>query len=164
MAESSRQLSPGDKSFLKLIDSGERPSAAFRVAFPEHPAVVNWNRCEPGSPDRQRAAEVLKDAAKNKLRAKYMQNALTTYQDKMEQFSELSVQTAIDLVRNARSEKVRADLAIEGIRHKIGTPVQKVAVQEQKTVVLTFEKRPQHLTAVEGEVVDAAVSDELDAV
>ena len=44
----------------------------------------------------------------------------------MEKFSELSVETAIDLGENARSEKVRADLAIEGMRHKVGTPVQKV--------------------------------------
>lgn len=155
MAESTRRLSDGDKEFLKLVEAGERPSPAFRQAYPDHPSVLQWLRSEPGSPDRLKAQMVLKDAAKNKLRAKYMQNALATYQDKMEKFSELSLETATDLVKNARSEKVRADLAIEGIRHKIGTPVQKVAIQEEKTVILTFGEPPKdERTVIDGEIVD----------
>ncbi len=155
MAESTRRLSDGDKQFLKLIDSGERPSPAFRQAYPDHPAVLQWLRAEPGSPDKLKAQMVLKDAAKNKLRAQYMQKALVTYQDSMEKFSELSVETAIDLVKNARSEKVRADLAIEGMRQKVGTPVQKVAIQEEKTVILTFGEPPKdERTVIDGEIVD----------
>ena len=72
-----------------------------------------------------------------------MQKAMVSYQDSMEEFSELSLATAKELVVGARSEKVRADLAIEGIRHKIGTPVTKVAVQEKKVVYLTFDKPPE---------------------
>lgn len=138
-----RKLSPEDKAFLKLVENGTRPSPAFREAYPTHAAVIKWTTSEPGSPDHQKAAEVLKQAAKFKINAKYMQKALVTYQDKMEQYSELSLQTATDLVVNARSEKVRADLAIEGIRHKIGTPVTKVAVQEKKVVYLTFDAPPE---------------------
>ena len=52
MAKNMR-LSPGDKVLLKLVEDGERPSPAFRQAFPEHAAVVKWNQSEPGSPDRQ---------------------------------------------------------------------------------------------------------------
>jgi len=142
MAKNMR-LSPGDKVLLKLVEDGERPSPAFRQAFPEHAAVVKWNQSEPGSPDRQKAAEQIKQAAKFKLSAKYMQKAMVSYQDSMEEFSELSLATAKELVVGARSEKVRADLAIEGIRHKIGTPVTKVAVQEKKVVYLTFDKPPE---------------------
>lgn len=157
------QLSDGDKEFIKLTESGTKPSPAFREAYPTHDAVVFWNMTEPGTEERQKAAEVLKQAAKQKLAAKYIQNALTTYQDKMEEFSTLSLETATDLVKNARSEKVRADLAIEGIRHKIGTPVQKVAVQEKKTVILQFGAPPEGDTArtvVEGEVVPPPADDE----
>lgn len=147
-----QQLTQGDKDFIKLNSEGVRNSAAFRQAYPEHPAVVAWNETEPGTPERQKAAEVLKDAAKTKLAAKYISRALTTYQDKMEEFSILSLETATDLVVNARSEKVRSDLAIEGIRHKIGTPVQKVAVQEERTVILKFGNRPAEV--IEGELVE----------
>lgn len=142
-----RQLSKEDKHFIKLIHSGLNKSKAFRIAYPEHPSVRRYmdiksqgDISEEGKKLRRRAAELVTIASKNKLQTRYMQKAITTYNDSMEKFSELSVQTAIDLVKNARSEKVRADLAIEGMRQKVGTPVQKVAMQQEKRVVLTFEK------------------------
>ena len=135
-----RVLSPEDKEFIKKYDKGVKPSTAFRESYPEHPVVVGWKNSEPGSPDNQIYRDKLKQAAKYKLQAQYIQNALTTYQDSMEEFSQESVKTAIDLVKNARSEKVRADLAIEGMRHKVGTPVQKMAIQEETTVTLKFER------------------------
>jgi len=142
MAENTQQLTPEDKEFIKLHEEGVKNSAAFREAYPSHPATLAWNITKPGTEERQKAAEMVKDAAKNKLNAKYIRRALATYQDKMEEFSVLALETATDLVKNARSEKVRADLAIEGIRHKIGTPVQKVALKEERTVILTFGNRP----------------------
>jgi LmbE family N-acetylglucosaminyl deacetylase len=150
-----RQLSSEDKTFIKLVEQGSKKASAFREAYPNHPMVVRWKNSEPGSPDHQRAMELIIAAAKNKLQAKYMRNAIVTYQDKMEQFSDKSIDTAIDLVENARSEKVRADLAIEGIRHKIGTPVNKVAVQERKTVILTFGEPPAEEDFIEGEIVSS---------
>ena len=159
MAEHTQQLTPEDKEFIKLHEEGVKNSEAFREAYPAHPATLAWGVTKPGSPERQKAAEMVKDAAKAKLQTKYIRRALATYVDKMEEFSVLALETATDLVQNARSEKVRADLAIEGIRHKIGTPVQKVAVQESRTVILTFGKpKPDHSEAIEGEV----VGDELD--
>ncbi len=146
-----QKLTDEDKEYIKLLEAGAKKAPAFRTAYPNHPAVRKWFLSEPGSPDRQRAAELVWAAAKNKLQAKYMQGAIVSYQDSMERFSNLSLETATDLVKNARSEKVRADLAIEGIRHKIGTPVQKVAVKEEKTVILTFDTPP---PVVDGEVVD----------
>ena len=137
-----QKLTNEDKNFIKLRGEGVKPSPAFREAYPNHPAVIAYNRSEVGSPERQRQAEIVKDAAKTKLKAKYMNAAITTYQDKMDKFSELSLETATDLVKNARSEKVRADLAIEGIRHKVGSPTVKALVKEEKTVYLTFGDPP----------------------
>lgn len=156
------QLTDGDKEFIKLTESGVKPSPAFREAYPEHDAVVFWNMTKPGTPDRQKAAEVLKQAAKGKLNTKHITRALTTYQDKMEEFSALSLETATELVKGARSEKVRADLAIEGIRHKIGSPTVKVAVQEKKVVILQFGAPPadNDRSYVEGEVVPQHGDDE----
>lgn len=152
------KLTDGDKRFLKLIEKGERPSPAFKEAYPDNKWVLVWNRSDPGSPDRQKAAEAIKQAAKFKLEAKYIQKAQKTYQDSMEKFSELSVATAIDLVENARSEKVRADLAIEGMRHKVGAPTTKVQVQEERTVYLTFGAPPKDELEspeyIEGEVIN----------
>lgn len=154
-----KKLSGGDKEFIKLIEEGTKKSPAFRMAYPEHPAVIQWNRSEPGSPARQEAMETIIDAAKTKLQAQYMRGAIATYHDSMEKYSQLSIETAIDLVKNARSEKVRADLAIEGIRHKIGTPVQKVAIQERKTVILQFGAPPD---LIEGELARDEIPRDLD--
>lgn len=155
-----QQLTPEDKEFIKLHQEGVKNSAAFKEAYPAHPAVLAWNISKSGSPERQKAAEMVKDAAKTKLNTKYIRRALATYLDKMEEFSVLSLEAATDLVQHARSEKVRADLAIEGIRHKIGTPVQKVAVQEEKTVTLTFAKPKEEI--IEGEVIKEEVNEEME--
>ena len=144
-----QQLTDGDKEYIKRIEKGEKKAPAFRASYPDHTQVKVWQQSEPGSPDHKKSMEHIVAAAKNKLQAKYMQGAIITYQDSMEKFSALSVETAIDLVENARSEKVRADLAIEGIRHKVGTPVQKVQVQEQKLVILQFGTPP-----VENSIID----------
>jgi hypothetical protein len=149
-----RQLSDEDKDFIKRIEAGERKAPAFRASYPQHPAVLQWHRAEPGSPDRQKAVELVINAAKNKLQTKYMNKAIVTYTDKMEQFSDLAMDTAIDLVQNARSEKVRADLATEGIRHKVGSPTVKIAAQQEKVVYLTFGEPPKLDQIIEGEVVD----------
>lgn len=140
-----RKLSAGDKEFIKLIEEGSKKAPAFRQAYPEHEAVIKWKAATPRSPERQKYSSVVIAAAKTKLQAQYMRKAIMSYQDSMEEFSQLSIDTAIELVQSAKSEKVRADLAVEGIRHKIGTPVQKVAVNEKKTVVLTFGEPPKEL-------------------
>lgn len=137
-----KQLTNEDKEFIKLIEAGAKKAPAFRAAYPTHPAVQKWINSEPGSPDRQRASELVINAAKNKLQTKYIHGAIVSYQDSMEKFSQLSLKAATDLVQNARSEKVRADLAIEGIRHKVGSPTVKALVKEEKTVYLTFGDPP----------------------
>lgn len=147
------KLTDADKEYIKLTEAGEKPSPAFRLAYPEHEAVKFYHMTEPGTPQRQKASEVLANAAKTKLQSKYIKNALMTYQDKMEEYSSLSLDTAIELVQNARSEKVRADLAIEGIRHKIGSPTVKIASQESKVVHITFGEPPRD----ESTIVDAVV-------
>lgn len=156
------KLTPEDKTYIKLTEDGVKPSTAFKQAFPNHPAVVKWHSANPNTPERQKAAEAIKQAAKFKLGSKYIQKAVATYQDSMERFSELSVATAIDLVENARSEKVRADLAIEGMRQKVGTPVQKVAMTEDRTVYLTFGAPPKdELTESQQKQVIDIVADEV---
>lgn len=149
-----QSLTPEDKVFIKLSEDGTKPSAAFREAYPTHQATVGYLTTTPGTPERQKAREVLADAAKGKLNTKYITRAMTTYQNSMEEFSLLSLEAATDLVQNARSEKVRADLAIEGIRHKIGTPVQKIASREEKIVYLTFGAPPEENPVIEGDVID----------
>lgn len=148
-------LSDEDKEFVRLLGKGMKRPQAFREAYSKHPTVQKYMDMkvqgvggEPLAKTRHRIAQ----HAKDKVRTKHINSALQTYQRKMDTFSDLSVDTAIELVANARSEKVRADLAIEGMRHKVGTPVQKIAVQEKKTVTLTFSRPDDNV--IDGEVIE----------
>lgn len=138
-----RILTAEDKVFVKLVAKGIPRTKAFKTAYPNHPGVKRYMDIKPGEdPDRKYAAtRNINQLAKDKARNGYIQKALATYNSRMDVFSEKAVETAIDLVENARSEKVRADLAIEGMRHKVGTPVQKVQVQQQQDIVITFGDR-----------------------
>lgn len=138
-----RILTPEDKVFVKMVSKGVPRTKAFKAAYPQHPGVKRYMDIKPGEdPDRRIAAtRNINQLAKDKARSGYIAKALETYNAKMEVFSDKAVDTAIDLVENARSEKVRADLAIEGMRHRVGTPVQKVQVQQQQDIVITFGDR-----------------------
>lgn len=136
-----RVLTAEDKAFIKSVSRGEKRTKSFRDANPEHPTVKKYMDIvrNGGDPEeRQRLRASIGQLAKDKIQTKHIQSALVTYQNKMNVFSDKSLDTAIDLVENARSEKVRADLAIEGMRHRVGTPVQKVQVQQETEIFLTF--------------------------
>lgn len=129
-------LTDEDKEYIRLLNTGMKKNAAFRKAYPQNKTVRRYE--DSIGEERHRAAVSLNKVAYDKLDAKYMQEAMTDYQQRMKVFSDKAVETAIHLVENARSEKVRADLAIEGMRHEVGTPVQKVQVQQEKQVYLQF--------------------------
>ena len=62
-----------------------------------------------------------------------------TYQKRMDRLAELSLTVAEELLTGARSEKVRADLATEFIRHKVGTPTQKSIQQTEQTITFSLD-------------------------
>lgn len=98
---------------------------------------------EPETPEeRSKLADTIVQLAKDKVQAKYIRERLVAFQDSMDVLAAKSVYVANDLLDNGRSEKVKADLAMEFIRHKVGTPVQKVQAQIDKTVNLTFGVPP----------------------
>lgn len=151
-----RFLSDEDKQFIQLLGKGVPRPKAFREAYSSHPTVqkyMDMKTSNIGGEELRKTRQRISQHAKDKVLTKHINSALQVYQKKMDTFSDLSVNTAIDLVQNARSEKVRADLAIEGMRHKVGTPVQKVAVQESKTVTLTFSKPEGLDNVIDGEIV-----------
>lgn len=158
-----KPLTKEDREFIKLAATGMPRSKAYRITHPEHPTVkryMEFVKNEEFGEERANLRKSVIQLAKNKIQTKSVQAAMVEYQDKMNVFSDLAVDTAIDLVQNARSEKVRADLATEGMRHRVGTPVQKVQVQQQSDIVITFgDRHPDDIgEVVEGEVVEGDIS------
>lgn len=137
-----------DRNFIRGVASGEKRSRAFREAYPDHPKVKRYmdivkGDAEPETPEeRSKLADTIVQLAKDKVQAKYIRERLVAFQDSMDVLAAKSVYVANDLLDNGRSEKVKADLAMEFIRHKVGTPVQKVQAQIDKTVNLTFGVPP----------------------
>lgn len=137
-----RPLSHGDIQFIKLLFDGKSRSAAFREAYPDNKTVQRWHatRSLPmDSLERRRVADTLKDAAKWKVNSKHIRKAIMTYQKKMDHLAELSLEVAEDLLTGARSEKVRADLATEFIRQKVGTPTQKSIQHTEQTITFSLD-------------------------
>ena len=148
-----RPLSPEDKRFIELVSKGMMKAKAFKLAYPDHESVKRYMEFkETRSPEEiARAAELVNQATKTKLQTNRIQTALVSYQDRMEILADKSLDVAEDILDNGRSEKVKADLAIEFIRHRVGTPVQKIAVKEDKTVYITFGEPT---TVIDAEVID----------
>lgn len=143
-----------DKEYIRLLNTGMKKSAAFRKAYPNHATVRRYE--DSVGEERHKAAVSIRKTAYDKLDSKYMQKAVNQYQKRMDVFSDAAVETAIELVTNARSEKVRADLAIEGMRQKVGTPTQQVSVQEEKQIFIGFGTPPERDNLddiIEGEIV-----------
>ena len=121
--------------------------------------VKHEAKAEPG--ERRKLAVTIRSLAKDKAQAKYIQARLEDFTDAMDVLAAKSIQVADDILSNGRSEKVKADLAMEFIRHKVGTPVQKVQAQVEKTVTFSFGEAPDEVKArddmsdiIEGSVVE----------
>jgi len=140
-----KQLSEEDKNFIKLVQSGKKKSESYRLAYPEDQRVIKYMDMKGSSSpevkaERDRLAELIRMAAKHKLQAEYIQKGIVTFTNRMDMLAEQALDVAEELMLGAESENVRKDLAIEFIRQHEGTPVQKIAIKEDKVVVIRFGK------------------------
>lgn len=165
-----RPLSTEDKVFIKLVSEGMKKTHAFKIAYPNHESVMRYMDVTKDKEDaavRTRAAGLVIAAAKNKLQTQRIQGALVTYQSRMDLLAEDALDVAEKIMKEGKSEKVRADLSVEFIRHKVGTPVVKQQIQEDKTVVLVFgDKIPDRNVEaiIEAEVVEEKAANPLTGV
>jgi hypothetical protein len=134
-------LTPEDKAYIKMVAQGGNRSKHFREAYPNHPTVQKYmdivRKQESNPEERTRLRQSITQLSKDKLQASHIQSALMTYQSRMDNLAEKALVVADDLLDNG-SDKIKKDLAIEFIRHKVGTPVQKVQVASEQNITLSF--------------------------
>ncbi len=138
-------LSEEDRLFVKLVGEGVKRSVAFRTSYPNHKSVMRYmdaTKDHGDKAERARAGNLVINAAKTKVQTQKIHGAIVTFQRRMQYLAEKSLDVAEDLLENARSEKVKADLAIEFVRHEVGTPIARQAIKEEKTVYIGFGERP----------------------
>lgn len=157
-----RALTPEDRKFVRMVADGERRAHSFRKAYPNHPKVKRYmdivtGKEEPKVEDeRKKLALSINVLAKEKAQAKYIKRHLENFSEAMDVLASKGIIVANEILDNGRSEKVKADLAIEFIRHKVGAPTVKVQQQIDKTVNLTFGAPPERddmSDIIEGEIV-----------
>lgn len=153
------RLSDSDKKFIELVAAGEKRTAAFRQAYPQHARVKQYMDIVPETPteDKRKIKQLISDSAKAKLQAQYIQDALVQYEDRMNELATLGLEVSEDLLRNGKSEFVKADLAKEFIRHKVGTPVARVISQDKKTIEFIWGRpdvRDDTSDIIDGEIVE----------
>lgn len=145
--------------FIKLVAKGINRTKAYRMAFPNHPTVMKYMDLVKTNSDpqaRRDAGQSVTQLSKDKLQTKHVQAAMTTYVTKMDKLANDALETVDEIMNDhGASKKVRADLAMEMIRHKVGTPTQKVQVQEEKNIFIGFgDRHPDDADdIIEGEVV-----------
>ena len=141
-----------DREFIRGIASGTKKSQAFRDSYPDHPKVKRYmdivtHRVKPEPGEQAKLSKTIISLAKDKAQAKYIRERLVDFTDAMDVMAAKSMYVANDLLDNGRSEKVKADLALEFIRQKVGTPVQKIQSQVQKSVTFSFGNPPDKVLA-----------------
>lgn len=158
-----RPLSDEDRLFIKLCSEGKMPrSKAFRTAYPNHPHSLNYNLAYKSNDAtaKQRASVLSVQASKTKLQSKRIQSGMEIFQGRMDKLAEKSLNVIDTLLDHGRSEKVKADLAIEMVRHKVGTPTHKIAKSEEKIVYFGFGKPPKERNVEE--IIEAEIISESD--
>lgn len=88
---------------------------------------------------KKKAMLRIKSASAEKLQTQYMQNEMEVYTERMNKLANDALTTVDDIMNDpGASKKVRADLAMEMIRHKVGTPTQKIKQETDKHVTISF--------------------------
>lgn len=137
-----RMLSAEDKLFIKLLRDGMNRSKAYRISHPAHPSVqryVDLVKTQAPPEQKRAASQTVTQLSKNLSETERIQRGITTYNESMDKLAVDAIKTVDEIMNDTgASKKVRADLAMEMIRHKVGTPVQKVAVQKDENIIITF--------------------------
>lgn len=74
-------------------------------------------------------------------------NAIKSYQDRMNDLADKSIKVVDELLDTGK-DRVRADLAMEMIRHRVGAPTQK-SVSQSQGVVYVVSEAPDHDPIIE---------------
>ena len=158
------KLTQADKKFIKLISEGQiTQREAFLQSYPEHPRVLRNQEIIRTSKDPHEvhlAHKSITNLAAEKARADFIKRALFIFNKKMDELADESLNVLEDILINGRSEKVRSDIAIELIRHKVGTPTQRIKHQDDQKIVISVGTPPViEATAEEAEVIKPLVEE-----
>lgn len=120
--------------------------ALIHVYGDERPDIQEWaqNRNSEDAKTREYAKLMLRREANNITRRRPVQVLAEHYQNRIIQMGETALDTLEELMIEGKSEKVRADVAIEVTRHNLGNP-DKDQTKDLGSVVVIIGEPPKDI-------------------
>lgn len=159
-----QQLTAQDRVYVSLLDQGFTKPQAFEEAYQDNVAVVRLKaaveRLDILEDENDFSADMMKDIrearydvqlartrvgqlAREKAKTKKISIAFNTFSRRMEDIAVDALDVWEDLMLNARSEKVRADLVVRAVEHQTGQPTVKVLSQQNNEITITVGDAPE---------------------
>lgn len=136
-------LTEQDVAFVAAKSQGVSSIDALIQAYPDDEQIQEWAvlRDDINGKNREYAKLMLRKKAHSVTRRRPVEVLSQHYQNRIVQMGETALDTLEELMVEGRSEKVRADVAIEVTRHNIGNP-DKDQNSGQSTVVVVIGEPP----------------------
>lgn len=155
--EIQKQLTKVDLEFVSLMQQGFTKVEAYREAYRDHPNVkrlvaeveaadnvagLDYKQVAEVRETARKAAANLRELAYQKAKRKDIRLAFHHIVKRMETLAADAVDVWEEIMLYGRSEKVRADLAMEAVSHQLGKPTQKVLSQSDNSITITIGEAP----------------------
>ena len=149
------ELTQQDAVFVAEKMAGTSPIEAVILAYShtdeEVKDLATLHR-SPNIKEREYAKAMLRRKAYNIMRQRKIKVLTEHYQERMARMGDVALDTLEELMVEGRSEKVRADVAIEVVRHNLGNPDKDKSGNQN--VVIMIGTDPSQQIKVGGEIID----------
>lgn len=139
-------LTEQDVAFVAAKSQGLSSMDALIQAYPEDEQIQEWAvlRDDINGKTRDYAKLMLRKKANSVTRRRAVEVLSEHYKNRIVQMGETALDTLEELMIEGKSEKVRADVAIEVTRHNVGSP-DKNQDNTQSTVVVVIGEPPKDI-------------------
>lgn len=139
-------LTEQDIAFVAAKSQGLNSIDALIQAYPEDEQIQEWAllRDDINGKTRDYAKLMLRKKAHLITRRRPVEVLTQHYKNRIVQMGETALDTLEELMIEGKSEKVRADVAIEVTRHNVGSP-DKQEQNNQSTVVVIIGEPPKDI-------------------
>lgn len=139
-------LTEQDVAFVAAKSQGLNSIDALIQAYPEDEQIQEWAllRDDINGKTRDYAKLMLRKKAHTISRRRPVEVLTQHYKNRIVQMGETALDTLEELMIEGKSEKVRADVAIEVTRHNVGSP-DKQEQNNQSTVVVIIGEPPKDI-------------------
>lgn len=150
------QLTEQDAAFVLERKAGTPSIDAVAIAFKDDKEIKEAIRLRESSDpkDREQGKLILRRKAANLNRQHKIQVLTSKLTERMQRMGDVALDTLEELMIEGKSEKVRADIAIEVSRQNLGNPDKSETGQQNVIIMIGKDPSQQIMTTATEEVID----------